>query len=346
MRIRSSKPQVSVAGVTMVALAMVLPLSVGSLAADPLDERDQEKAAEFRLPTLEGGKVSSEELRGKVVLIDLWATWCPPCLEMIPILEAMHEKYAEKGLAVVGVSLDEEGPSVVDPFVREQGIGYTIAFPNDAFLKGYGPIEAIPMLFVLDREGKIRKRFVGFHRRQKLEALVSSLLEEKPSPPAEGLRLEFGPGASIPCYPPASPVELDRWIRGTALTTEALRGKVVLLDFFQIVCPGCRAVHPHIVDLWKRYRERGLEVIGVAVAFELLEQQTPEKIRRYVKENDFPYPVAIDRGLRTTFDRYEARGTPFVALIDRGGRVRHLDFYRPKRVEAQVRQLLDEEAGE
>ena len=94
----------------------------------------------------------------------------------------------------------------------------------------------------------------------------------------------------------------------------------------------------------ERYADRGFEVIGLAVAFEYESVQTPKHIRDYVERKDYPYTVAIDKGLTETFRRYRSRGTPYTVLIDRKGRVRYLDFFRLNQVEATVQKLLDEEA--
>lgn len=148
----------------------------------------------------------------------------------------------------------------------------------------------------------------------------------------------------VPDSVAAPALQVQQWIAGSPLTLDQLKGKVVLLDMFQIICPGCHAVHPHVVRLQERYGREGLQVVGLAVAFELQGSQTPEKIRAFVKRNRFNYPVAIDRNLTATFESYGARGTPYVALLDRKGRLRHLDFYRPEAVEGIVQDLLNETA--
>ncbi len=143
----------------------------------------------------------------------------------------------------------------------------------------------------------------------------------------------------------APKLTIEQWVRGQPVALEDARGKVVLLDFFQIICPGCRAAHPYIVEMQRRYSNRGFQVLGIAVAFELFSHQSPDHIRRYVDREAFPYPVAIDRGLIESFRRYRARGTPFAAVIDRKGRLRYLDFFRPGLVEALIQELLDEKAS-
>lgn len=91
--------------------------------------------------------------------------------------------------------------------------------------------------------------------------------------------------------------------------------------------------------LQRRLGPRGLQVVGVAVAFEA---QAAARIRRYVKKAGLNFPVAIDRNLIATFAAYGARGTPYVALIDRDGQLRHLEFFRPGAVEGIAEDLLDE----
>ena len=144
---------------------------------------------------------------------------------------------------------------------------------------------------------------------------------------------------------PAPALAVDEWVRGRPTTLDELKGKVVLLDIFQIICPGCHRAHPEIVRMQRQYEEDGFEVLGLAVAFELHGAQTPEKIRRYVDRKAYPYPVALDKGLIETFQRYGARGTPYTVLIDRQGRIRYLDFFRLGSVESMIRQLLNEDVA-
>lgn len=152
------------------------------------------------------------------------------------------------------------------------------------------------------------------------------------------------PGAKGPGNPgrTAPALQVSEWIKGHPTTLDELKRKVVLLDFFQIICPGCRRVHPHIVEMQKKYGDQGLQVLGIAVAFEVQSIQTKPDIREYVKRTEFNYPVAIDADFTTTFRAYGARGTPWVALIDRSGRLRHVDFYEPATVARKIELLLQE----
>lgn len=143
---------------------------------------------------------------------------------------------------------------------------------------------------------------------------------------------------------PAPEIEVDGWIAGDSLNLSELKGKVVLLDMFQIICPGCEAAHPKIESLRERYADDGLEVVGLAVAFEYESAQTPEKIKDYVTKKEFPFPTAIDHDLTATFRKFKAGGTPWTVLIDRNGTVRYASFFQEEEVEEKIKALLKEPA--
>jgi len=119
-------------------------------------------APPFELKDLSGNAVSNESLRGKVVLLDFWATWCAPCRKSMPDLQALHAKYAERGFSVVGVSIDEGGPAKVKKAVAAMKITYPIAMDSekspawDAFY-----VKAVPAAYLLDREGRIVAQWTG-----------------------------------------------------------------------------------------------------------------------------------------------------------------------------------------
>jgi peroxiredoxin len=124
-------------------------------------------APNFTLEDLSGKKVSLSDHRGQFVLIDFWATWCPPCVKSIPELVELHKKYKEKGLVVLGISLDD--PNRVDnnllaAFLEKNRMQYTILRGNEKVVRDYSGPEgmAIPTMFFVDREGKIVDKLVGF----------------------------------------------------------------------------------------------------------------------------------------------------------------------------------------
>lgn len=119
-------------------------------------------ATDFTLVDQAGERMNLSDLQGNVVILDFWATWCPPCKAEIPGFVELHEKYNDKGLKIVGVSLDETGWNEVRPFLKEYGVEYTIGLWNQEMYDAFGRIGSIPTTFVIDKEGVIRKKYVGY----------------------------------------------------------------------------------------------------------------------------------------------------------------------------------------
>lgn len=119
-------------------------------------------APAYAAPALDGRTVSLEDLRGRVVLLNMWATWCPPCRTEMPHLQALHEELADDGLTVVGVSVDQNSAEgQVRDFLDELGIDFLIlrdpAERGHRLFRGYG----LPMTVIIDREGIVRWRHMG-----------------------------------------------------------------------------------------------------------------------------------------------------------------------------------------
>lgn len=133
-------------------------------------------APAWTLQDLDGKQVSSAELAGKVVLVDFWATWCPPCRKMIPGLVELQEKFRDRGLVVVGISLDEGGAETVREFNRKFGVNYLSLLGDAEVVSAFGGVRGIPTSFLIDREGRIVSRHVGYIPRDDLQAEIEPLL--------------------------------------------------------------------------------------------------------------------------------------------------------------------------
>ena len=148
-------------------LKYVLPFLVAILIQYPTGckrEAPKEKrslAPDFTLATVDGRIITVSQLRGKVVLLDFWATWCGPCRLAIPHLNDLYRAYRERGLEIIGLSLDKGSPGRVRRFAVNMGIKYPIIMADDDVVKNYG-ISPIPTTYLIDREGYISNKWVGF----------------------------------------------------------------------------------------------------------------------------------------------------------------------------------------
>jgi len=130
----------------------------------------------WSLVSLEGKPINSADLKGKVVILDFWATWCPPCRKEIPGFIELQEQYGPEGLVIIGVALDDDGPSVVNAFAEKIGINYTLAMGNQAVLRAAGGVEALPTTLIINREGKVVDKHIGYAPKSIFEKTVKSLL--------------------------------------------------------------------------------------------------------------------------------------------------------------------------
>jgi len=127
-------------------------------------------APDFDLENVAGGKTKAADLRGKVSIVDFWATWCEPCYVEIPWLIEMQQKYAAKGFTVLGVSMDEDGKGAVVPFLTKERftvngqklpMNYPIVLGNDEIADKFGGLLGYPTGFLISRDGKVVKKFQG-----------------------------------------------------------------------------------------------------------------------------------------------------------------------------------------
>jgi peroxiredoxin len=156
------------------AIATVLWFSTSLVRA----EAPRSAAPEWQLNDIDGQSVKLSDFKGKVVILDFWATWCPPCRAEIPGFIALQKQYAAQGLSVIGVSLDTAGPSAVKAFMQRLGMNYPVVIGDEKIADQYGGIAAIPTTFVIDRNGNIVKSHQGFASQTVFESEIRPLLGE------------------------------------------------------------------------------------------------------------------------------------------------------------------------
>jgi thiol-disulfide isomerase/thioredoxin len=132
---------------------------------------------EFSAKDLKGRTISSADLRGKVVLIDFWATWCEPCKKEMPGYQELVDRYGAKGLEVIGfkanMMADTEDPL---RFARKMGVHYPLLIATDDLLHKFGGLEGLPTTLLYDRQGRLRKKVIGFEYTDVFESELKSLL--------------------------------------------------------------------------------------------------------------------------------------------------------------------------
>ncbi|MEZ5351515.1 MAG: TlpA disulfide reductase family protein [Bryobacteraceae bacterium] len=139
-------------------------------------EKDRKNAPGFALKDSMGRTVNLSDYKGKVVLLNFWATWCGPCKLEIPWFMEFEQKYKDNGLAVLGVSLDEEGWDVVKPYLERTKINYRILLGDDAVAQMYGGVDALPSSFIIDREGRIAAVHIGLVSKSEYQKDLDALL--------------------------------------------------------------------------------------------------------------------------------------------------------------------------
>lgn len=133
-------------------------------------------APDWQLKNLEGKPVKLSDFKGKVVLLNFWATWCPPCREEVPDLVSLQRQYAARGLVVLGISMDEGGPAGVASFAKRFEINYLIVMGDEKTSAAYGGIQVLPTTFIIDRKGNVVDGLQGATDRAGLEEKIKPIL--------------------------------------------------------------------------------------------------------------------------------------------------------------------------
>jgi thiol-disulfide isomerase/thioredoxin len=168
----------STACAAVIGLALLLP-SIGYAAILPAENRTE--VPDFSRPDAEGKPVRPSDFKGRVLLINFWATWCHGCQTEIPWLVGFQKKYRSKGLAVVGISMDDDGWRVVRPYLQVKKLNYPVVIGNAEVGKAYG-LGAMPRTVLVDRGGKIVAAYDGVVPRVSFEHDLRQLLDSPEGP--------------------------------------------------------------------------------------------------------------------------------------------------------------------
>jgi peroxiredoxin len=170
--------------VALVVAGMIYTGAKHSRRVKPLDEAGLQgdlrgrQAPDFELSTLDGKKVKLSDLRGKAVVVNFWATWCGPCKIEMPWLVDLQGKYADKGLVILGISVDEGSSDKIASFAKEMNVNYTVLRTTDEVSNAYGGIDGLPTTFYVNRDGKVIEQAAGLVSKDVIEDEIKAALAQ------------------------------------------------------------------------------------------------------------------------------------------------------------------------
>lgn len=187
-RLLRARPRARIEALLWLALAAFLGYRIWPQVAAAFGIASAGTAApDFQLTTLDGTVVSRDALRGRVVLVNFWATWCPPCRVEMPGFQDVYDRKRPEGFTILGVSTDAAGSQHVARYLWEHEITYPVAMASGGIVRAFGGARALPTSYLLDRQGRIRHTVTGIFTEVALEQAVNRLLAEPVEPsPADG----------------------------------------------------------------------------------------------------------------------------------------------------------------
>jgi peroxiredoxin len=183
-----------------------------------------QSAPEFELKDLQGKSVRLSDYQGKVVLLNFWATWCPPCKQEMPWFVDLQQRYGSQGLQVIGIAMDDGDQKTIGSFAQQLGVNYPVLLGKESVAEAYGNVQFLPDTFYIGRDGKILRHVQGLIDRKSIEEQVKGALS-LPAPSTRSTELRPGKrnyGAYRALATPAPVVPVAAGAAVTPASSEAL----------------------------------------------------------------------------------------------------------------------------
>lgn len=301
---------------------------------------------ELKLTDWRNGERTKEDLEGKIVILDFWATWCGPCIAALPKTNEMAEKYKDRGVEVIAICGSANGQERMDEKIAELKLTLPVARDSTQEIAKAYNVNFWPTYVAIGRDGRVAA--VGIKSSQVENVLKAMLGESTPallsgaSPAAAGGSdpfAQFHEGsparraalASL-TMAPAPQIRGANWMNGQAVTNEDLKGKIVVLDFWATWCAPCIASIPKNNELAEKWKDKGVVFIGVC------HPQGAEKMAETAEKHGIRYPIVADPGGAMIAD-YKVDSFPDYYIIDREGRLVVADCQNGKVADAVERLL-------
>ena len=158
-------------------LLLSLPFQEASAQQSSKNPSDFKDAPNFSLETMDGDTFTLAEQKGKVIVLNIWATWCGPCRKEIPDFMEIHKEMKDKGVVIAGVSVDKKGWSAVRPYAKKMEINYPIMVDDGTVARKYGPIRAVPTTFIINKLGKVEYVAPGRLTKERLQPILQKIAQ-------------------------------------------------------------------------------------------------------------------------------------------------------------------------